>query len=76
MTAEALSVYRKYNLLQSDKGGLITLPDFVTNDAQKAAHYYFCRSSRLLYKRVITAKGIGYYQPPALNCRPERPSSQ
>lgn len=69
LTKEALSVYEKYDLLQDDEGGVITFPDFTVNDAQKGAHYYFCRNDLSKYKKVITNKGIGYYDPPKLNCK-------
>jgi hypothetical protein len=68
LTKEALDVYEKYNLLQDDEGGVITVPEFTVNDAQKAAHYYFCKDDLTKYKKVITNKGVGYYEPPKLNC--------
>jgi hypothetical protein len=68
LTEEALSIYKKYNLLQDDEGSVITVPDFIIDDAQKAAHYYFCRDDLSKYKKIITNKGIGYYDPPKLRC--------
>jgi hypothetical protein len=68
LTEEALAIYKKYHLLQDDEGGIITVPDFIINDAQKAAHYYFCWDDLSIYKKVITNKGIGYYKPPKLKC--------
>jgi hypothetical protein len=69
LTQEALAVYQKYNLLQDDLGGLITIADFVLDDAKKGAHYYFCRHDLTKYKRVITNKGIGYYDAPNVTCK-------
>jgi hypothetical protein len=69
LTEEALAVLKKYDLLQDDEGGLITVPDFIIDDAQQGAHYYFCRNDISKYKRVITTKGMGYYDPPKLNCK-------
>jgi len=69
LTEEALAVLHKYNLLQDDKDGTIKFPDFVIDDAQKAAHYFFCKNDLSKYKKVITNKGIGYYDPPKLNCK-------
>jgi len=68
LTNEALEVYRKYNLLQNDEGGIITIPDFLITDNKKSAHYYFCRNDLTNFKRVITSRGIGIYDPPNLNC--------
>ena len=69
LTKEALAVFKKYNLLQDDEGGLITVSDFAIDDAQKGAHYYFCEDNISKYKRIITNKGMGYYDPPSLNCK-------
>lgn len=68
LTENALAVFNRYNLLQDDNNGTIKIPDFVTDDAQKAAHYYFCKGDLLKYKKVVTNKGIGYYDIPNLNC--------
>ena len=45
------------------------LPDFIINDAAKAAHYYFCRDNISNYKRVVTHVATGYYKPPKLKCK-------
>jgi hypothetical protein len=69
LTENALAVFNKYNLLQDDMNGAIKIPDHVVfDDAQKAAHYYFCKEDLFKYKKVITNKGIGYYDAPNLNC--------
>lgn len=70
LTDEALRVFMKYKLLQDDDGGRITFIDNLTDDTQKAAHYYFCQSNVAKFKKVITAKGLGYYDPPKLTCSP------
>lgn len=62
---EALTIYHKYNLLQ---GNVISALDFSINDAQKGVDYYFCKNDLSKYKKVITDKGIGYYNAPKLNC--------
>ncbi len=69
LTEETLSVFHKYNLLQDDENGMITIPDFVIDDAQKVAHYYFCRDDLTKYKKIITNIGLGYYEPPRISCR-------
>ncbi len=65
---ETLDALGKYGLLQDDEGGWVKFPDMTINDAQKAAHYYFCRNNLKKYKRVTTNKGIGYYDAPKLDC--------
>lgn len=68
LTEETLATFNKYHLLQDDKNGTIKIPDFIITDAQKDAHYYFCKSDISGYKKVVTKKGIGYYDPPSLKC--------
>ena len=69
LTEDALAIFNKYNLLQDDNNGAIKIPEhLVFDDAQKAAHYYFCKNDVSAYKKVITNKGIGYYGPPSLKC--------
>jgi hypothetical protein len=68
LTEDALAIFNKFNLLQDDKNGAIKIPDFIIDDAQKAAHYYFCKNDIGSYKRIITNKGMGYYEPPSLVC--------
>ena len=68
LTAEAMAVFQRYNLLQDDENGLVTFPDSVLDDAEKAAHYYFCKDNLAMYKRVVTNIGVGYYDPPKLEC--------
>ena len=68
LTEETLAVFNKYDLLQDDEGGKITFPDFIIDDSQKSAHYYFCKNDLSIYKKVITNKGLGYYDAPNLKC--------
>jgi hypothetical protein len=69
LTEEMLDILWKYNLLCDDTDDKIGLPDFSTDDSLKGADYYFCKSDLSKYKRVITNIGLGYYQPPKLNCK-------
>ena len=68
LTEKTLAVFSKYNLLQDDEGGIIKFPDFIIDDAQKGADYYFCKNNLTKYKKVITNIGIGYYDIPNLKC--------
>lgn len=73
-----LSVMENFNVLDSTdiKRELGTLPeDFedtrvVRIDHKlKSAHYFVCKKNIKHYKKVITNKAIGYYDPPKLNCK-------
>ena len=68
LTEEMLAILWKYNLLCDDTEGFIGFPDHTTDDSQKSADYYFCKSDLSKYKRVITNVGLGYYKPPKLKC--------
>jgi hypothetical protein len=67
LSEEALSVFVKYDLIE--KRDSVGIPEFSTDDAQKNAHYYFCKEHPTKYKKVVTSRGIGYYKPPELNCK-------
>jgi len=68
LTEKTLQVFDRYNLLQDDEDGWVKFPESIIDETQKAAHYYFCKEDLATYKRVITNKGIGYYDTPKLNC--------
>ena len=67
LTEEMLSVLKKYNVL-TDMIYDGMLPEFLIDDAQKGAHYYFCRNNLSKYKRVVTNIATEYYSPPKLKC--------
>jgi hypothetical protein len=68
LTQEMLDILKKYDLFQDNQGGLITIPINRTDDSQKGSHYYFCREDLSKFKRIVTNIGMGYYDPPNLNC--------
>lgn len=69
LTQKALDVFNKYDLLVKDNiDGLIEFYDFEIDDNQKGVDYYFCRDDLTRYKKVVTNKGLGYYDPPKLEC--------
>lgn len=72
LTKEAIDVFDRYDLLQDDQGGTLKVPEFIIDDSQLGAHYYFCKFDFSKFKRVITNKGLGYYDPPHLRCRNNR----
>lgn len=69
LTEETLAIYKKYNALTDiiDVNNKV-LPDLIIDDAQEAAHYYFCKKNTSKYKRVITSVALGYYKPPRVKC--------
>jgi hypothetical protein len=68
LTEETLEVLRKYGRLRDDPDGTLYL-DNPTNDSKKGMHYYFCKQDLANYKKVKSAIGIGYYEPPKLKCK-------
>ncbi|WP_147381184.1 hypothetical protein [Parabacteroides sp. AM08-6] len=64
VTEEIITVLWKYNILQKD----YIISEFLSDDSQKGAHYYFCKNDLSKYKRVVTNIGLGYYKPPKLKC--------
>ncbi len=69
LTQEALTVFKKYNLLtENNIDGVIEFYDFKIDDSQKGVDYYFCKSDLTKYKKVTTNKAIGYYDLPTLDC--------
>lgn len=67
-TEETLAVLEKYDLLRDEDQEVITIPDFIIDDELKGTHYYFCKENLSKYKKVISSKGIGYYNAPSLKC--------
>jgi hypothetical protein len=59
----------KYNLLKSNNlDGVIDFYDTANDDKSIGYHYYYCDLSSKRNKLVKTSKGIGYYDPPNLDC--------
>lgn len=44
------------------------IPEYVIDDSQKAAHYFFCKTNLKNYKAKITKYAIGYFKTPSINC--------
>ena len=68
LTAETISVLKQYHIPKNDIDSAIAERDISIDERTKAAHYYFCRYDLSNYKRIITWKGIGYYDAPTLTC--------
>jgi hypothetical protein len=68
LTEEVLKVFRKYGVFPPYYEGEFQIPEIHTDDAKKGACYYFCRSNTTRFKRVISNRGMGYYDPPKIKC--------
>lgn len=69
VTEEIVNILSKYNQIDSafvneEKA----YPEFVIDESIKGADYYFCKNNLAIFKRVITNKAIGWYNPPKLKC--------
>ena len=66
-TEEMLSVLKKYNFIEY-------VEEFMTTECnpvkktRKATHYYFCQNNLSKYTKVVKGIGLGYYEPPKINC--------
>jgi len=67
LTQETLETFRKHNLIETDSIKM-KYPDYPRDDSQKGADYFFCKDNLAVYKRVITNRGMGFYEPPVLKC--------
>ncbi|MBC8592807.1 hypothetical protein H8744_05980 [Oscillospiraceae bacterium N12] len=69
LTEEIVKVLAKYNQIDSSYVNYENAyPDYLLDESIKGAHYYFCKNDLSIYKRVVTRVGIGWYDPPKLNC--------
>jgi len=69
LTEDMLAVLWKYDLLFDNTNEFLTFPQFSTNDKQKGAHYYFCKNDLSIFKKVVTNRAIGFYDPPEIKCK-------
>jgi hypothetical protein len=69
LTNNTIKILDKYHCLRRGGHSDTELDNFKLDDAMKAANYYFCRNNLSIYKRVISNKAIGYYDPPDITCK-------
>jgi len=70
LTDSTLKVLNKFHLVErGTKKDINKFLDFGTDATKRGADYYFCRNNLTVYKRVITNKAIGYYDPPNVKCK-------
>lgn len=68
LTEQVLNLLYSYDLVEYDPTGLKTMPTHTINDSRKATHYFFCVNGKTVYRRRVTSIGLGYYNPPRINC--------
>lgn len=71
ITNDLVSILSKYNQIDSlNVNGFVGIPETssLIDESKKGVHYYFCKNDLLKYKKVVTNKALGYYEPPKLEC--------
>lgn len=62
---DSIDVKKELGLLPKDYSDERVL---IMDSRLKAVNYYICKSNIRKYKKVITNKAVGYYEPPKLEC--------
>ena len=62
VTDEIISILWKFNALQTYS----IIPNYSIDDKAKGAEYYFRKDNVLKWKRIVTNRAFGHYQPPKL----------
>ena len=62
---EIVQILKKYNLFQTYS----IIPVYTSDEKARSADYYFCGNDLSKYKKVLSNKGIGNYNPPIPHCR-------
>jgi hypothetical protein len=69
ITDSTLKILNKFHLVQRGTSGDIDkFLSFGTDDSKQAAAYFFCRNDFSKYKKIISSKAIGFYDPPNISC--------
>lgn len=70
LTDSTIKILDRFHLVvRGSKRDYYRFLDFGFDDSKRAAHYFFCRKNPSVHKRVITNKGMGYYDPPNISCK-------
>ena len=67
LTDSTINVLDKYHRISRGGPG-----DWISgggDELKQGADYYFCRSNLTVYKKKITNRAIGHYEPPTVNCK-------
>jgi len=69
VTDTIINTLNKYNLIDTMDNTIGRYHiKVITDDGKRVAHYYFCKNNLSKYKKVITRRPFGYYEPPKLKC--------
>ncbi|HTE00049.1 MAG TPA: hypothetical protein VK668_12225 [Mucilaginibacter sp.] len=69
LTNNTIKLLDKYHRLW--RGASINAEDhpFAINELAQSIQYYFCKSNLSVFKKVITNRAIGAYEPPNVTCK-------
>lgn len=66
---ELVNTLNKYNCIDSiNINGFVGLPESTIDERKKSTDYYFCKCDLLKYRKILTHKAMGSYNPPKLKC--------
>ena len=68
VTDTIISTLYRYNFVDTVDMFILNIT-VRSNDAKKAAHYYFCKNNLSKYQKIITWVAMGSYEPPKLKCK-------
>ena len=61
----------EYNIVYFANSNDFEIPENTCIDEKtKGTAYYICKNNFKNYKKVLSSIGVGYYEPPELNCHP------
>jgi hypothetical protein len=69
ITLRLISVLSEYNQIDSTNVNSIVEIKGTLNESLKGVDYFFCKKNLLKFKRVVTDRAVGWYDPPKLNCK-------
>jgi hypothetical protein len=69
LTNSTVQIMDKYHLIQRGKGNDWMLVGNEIDESKQGVTYYFCRNNLSVYKKVITSRATGSYEPPKINCK-------
>ena len=70
LTKETINALSQFNVFDFvDHTDLVALLGGYIDEKAKGAHYYFCKNDLANYKRIMTNRAMGLYNPPKLKCK-------
>jgi hypothetical protein len=68
VTDDLIATFTRYDLVDTMIVN-IYIPERIIEHSIKGVDYYFCKDDLLKYKKVITRKAMGLYDPPKPKCK-------